>query len=73
MNGTFTNTEPTARNKVDIEELNKMYAGWQKDFVARFDGMFVKVDDALVGNQYYIAVSQKVYEQILNPISPVEA
>lgn len=83
-NSTFTNTESIMPEKTDLEDIATKYANWQKDFVANFKGLFIKVDDTLIGNQYYIAVSSELYKQIIEaqrsrtapsqvPESPVEA
>jgi hypothetical protein len=50
--------------ELNIESLAKMNDIWQKDFVTRFTGIEVRLDESLADNQYYIAVSPKLHEQI---------
>ena len=61
---TFTNTEPSGEEKVDIKHVAKIAAELHPDVVSRFKGIPVKIDLTLDGNQYYIAVSQELYDQI---------
>lgn len=49
---------------VDIEGTVKMFKDWQKVFVGQFNGIPVRVDRELEGNQYYIAVSEELRVEI---------
>lgn len=60
----LTNTEPSGGEKVGIKNIAKVAAELDKDVVSRFKGVPVIVDERLLGNNYYIAVSQYLYDQI---------
>jgi len=64
MDETFTNTKRAVSETIDLDKITEMYVGWQKECIARFQGIQVKVDETLEGNQYYIAVSRELYYQM---------
>lgn len=65
-NSTFTNTECAVPGKVDLEKITEMFVGLRGDIISQFTGIPLKIDETLEGNQYYIAVSKKLYNQIEN-------
>ncbi len=75
----FTNTVDIVPEKVCVENLNELCADWHKAFVSQFGGIPLRVDEELEGGQYFVAVSQELYEQLSHttpigvPECPVEA
>jgi len=63
-NAAFTNSGCNSTPKVDVQNITEMFAGWRKEMVTRFASVPVKIDKSLEGNQYYIAVSQEIYDQV---------
>lgn len=62
---TFTNTVDIVPEKVCVENLNEICADWHKAFVSQFSGIPLRVDESLKGGQYFVAVSQELYEQLI--------
>ena len=54
------------KGKVDFENLIEITTEFRKGIMNRFMGVPLKVDTSLEGNQYYIAVSQELFNQIEN-------
>ena len=50
--------------QIDVKDVAKIVAELHKDVVSRFRGVTVIVDRRLIGNNYYIAVSPDLYDQI---------
>lgn len=51
--------------EVDLAKLIRISEMLQTNFINSFKGVRIKVDDYLVGNDYYCAVSPELYKQLM--------
>lgn len=63
-NTTFTGNDGTALKPLSIEEINEEVDRFDKMIVDSFTSVKVRVDPELKGNQYYLVVSQEMFEKI---------
>lgn len=60
----FTSVNESPPERVDLKELTEISARFRKMFVIGFEGVPIRVDSDLKDCEYYIAVSQDLYERI---------
>lgn len=64
MKNWFTSKTNKATSKVSLGEIQAISLALQRHFADSFRGMQVKVDEGLSGNEYYVSVSQELYDEI---------
>ena len=61
---TYTTSNATGVPEVSLDSLSVVYDQLQDSFLGMFSGMNVMVDTNLKGNDWYVAVSQDVADQL---------
>ncbi len=62
----FTESSKEAQKSLSAEDMLEPARMLQKSFLSMFNGVAVRIDKTLQGNEWYCAVSQEIYDQLKN-------
>ncbi len=52
------------KQSMDVQKMDEFRQDIEKEFLSGFNGVPIRVDTALQGNEYYCAVSEEVFDKL---------